>query len=96
MVATINPLKTGIAVQSSMLNHNTHERYSNEEQKGEHEPAWRIRTGTEGNAIKTGQSFGPVMNEMRGAEHAVLQCDRIVIPDENRPEEEEKHPIRPA
>ena len=33
---------------------------------------------------------------MRGVEHAVLQCDRIAIPDETRPQEEEKHPIRPA
>ena len=25
----------------------------------------------------------------------MLQCDRIAIPDENRHEEEEKHPMRP-
>ena len=43
-----------------------------------------------------GQNFGPVVSEMRGAEHAVLQCDSIAIPDKTRPQEEEKHPIRPA
>ena len=79
-----------------MLNHNTNDSYPSEEQKGENEPAWRIRTGTKGNAIETGQSFGPAMNEMRGAEHAELQYDRIVIPDEDQLEEEKKHPIRQA
>ena len=78
-----------------MLNHNTNDSYPSEEQKGENEPAWRIRTGTKGNAIETGQSFGPAMNEMRGAEHAELQYDRIVIQDEDRLEEE-KLPLRPA